>query len=89
MLLTDLQKQTEVTDPDYAALTESVEMIKDIAAEITERKRKIENITHCMHIQEAMQGLKEPIVDGQEDRTFMEQFVFIKKDIKHQRLFVC
>lgn len=44
-------------------------------------------MSQCLQIQEALDGLKEPIVDAQEDRTFVEQFVFVKKDIKHQRLF--
>ena len=38
-----------------------------------------------LQIQEALTGLKEPIIE--ENRMFIEQFIFIKKEIKHQRLF--
>merc|ERR1712129_56772 len=46
---------------------------------------KIENVSQCLQIQKSLSGLRSPIV--RDDRQFIEQFVFIKQDIKHQRLF--
>ena len=85
LLLTELKKNTATFSEDYKDINDAVEMIKDITSEINEKKRKIENLAQCMQIQESLNGLPESIVS--DDRVFVEQFVFIKKEIKHQRLF--
>ena len=67
-------------------ITESITIVEDITKEINERKAKIENKSQCLQIQEALTGLKDPIV-GEGDRQFLEEFIFIKKGIQHQRIF--
>ena len=85
LLLTDLKANTEKDCEDYQDIHDAVEMIRDITNEINEKKRKIENLSQCLQIQEALTGLKQPIIE--ENRMFIDQFIFIKKEIKHQRLF--
>ena len=85
LLLTDLRKNTEIDSDEYQDINDAVEMITDITREINERKRKIENLSTMLQIQECLNGLREPIIN--DDREFIEQFIFIKKSIKHQRLF--
>eukprot|EP01083_Nonionella_stella_P145604 456575_1 len=85
LLLTDLRKNTEETSDDYKDITEAVEMIRGITVSINEKKREIENLSTCLHIQEELNGLSQPIID--DHRYFIDQFIFIKKTINHQRLF--
>eukprot|EP01083_Nonionella_stella_P006239 18153_1 len=85
LLLQDLRKNTEQTSSDYKEIHDAVEMIKDVTQEINDRKKKIENLSQALLIQDSLHGLKQPIMNG--ERTFEEQFVFIKKAIMHQRLF--
>eukprot|EP01084_Bolivina_argentea_P059688 109021_1 len=85
LLLTDLQKNTDITSGDYNDIRDAVEMIRDITQEINERKKKIENLSICLQIESGLNGLLEPIVN--DDRSFIEEFIFIKQSIKHQRLF--
>merc|ERR1719474_2103388 len=87
LLLRDLKKNTAETASDYEVIDECRVMIESITKEIEERKAKIENLSQCMQIQEALSGLKTPIVDTNIDRKFLEEFIFIKKGIKHQRIF--
>ena len=85
LLLNEYRKNTEESSADFENIENAVKMIHDIAEKINERKRKIENLSQCLQIQEELNGLKEPIVD--DNRYFVEQFIFIKKEINHQRLF--
>eukprot|EP01084_Bolivina_argentea_P249898 418495_1 len=85
LLLKDLLNNTEKSSNDYKDIRDAVEMINDITREINDRKRKIENLSQLLQIQEALKGLKEPIVN--DNRMFLQQFIFIKKNIKHQRIF--
>ena len=85
LLLSEYRKNTEESSADFENIENAVKMIHDIAEKINERKRKIENLSQCLQIQEELNGLKEPIVD--DNRYFVEQFIFIKKEINHQRLF--
>ena len=66
--------------------SEAIELIESIAKDINDRKAKIENYTQCLQIQEALTNLEQSIV-GDGDRSFLEEFIFIKKGIKHQRIF--
>eukprot|EP01083_Nonionella_stella_P186983 686041_1 len=52
---------------------------------INERKRKIENLSQCLQIQQSLTNLRQTIVDQR--REFVGQFVFIKKENKRQRQF--
>eukprot|EP01084_Bolivina_argentea_P037028 68456_1 len=83
--LNHLQNSTDEKSNDYKVINDAVDMMEGIKKEINERKEKIENLAQCLQIQESLNGLKMSIVN--DNRTFLKQFIFIKKLIKHQRLF--
>eukprot|EP01084_Bolivina_argentea_P249895 418490_1 len=85
LLLRDLLKNTEKKSDDYKDMSSASQMLNDVTMEINDRKGKIENLSNCMQLQEALNGLQQPIVN--DNRMFIQQFIFIKKTIKHQRIF--
>merc|ERR1712228_396890 len=84
-LMIHLRANIEMDSAIYVAVDDTVELMTGIMRELNHRKEKIENVSQCLQIQKSLNGLQTPIV--KDDRMFIEQFVFIKQDIKHQRLF--
>merc|ERR1712228_780851 len=87
LLLSDLNKHTKHNDIDYKHTKCALELVQEIAVEINERKRIIENRSNLLQISETLNGLTECIVI--KNREFLKQFVFIKKSNKRQRIFFC
>eukprot|EP01083_Nonionella_stella_P024824 68399_1 len=87
LLWTDLKKHTQETNADYMNIAAALALIEEITNEINERKKRIEDRTQCLQIQEALSNLAEPIVKP--GRAYLKQFVFVKKSNKHQRQFFC
>merc|ERR1719361_2883943 len=66
LLLTDLRKHINADDDpsDFKDINNAVTMMRNITHEINEKKKKIENLSQCLQIQESLDGLKEPIVSN-------------------------
>ena len=87
LLLNDLNKHTKQNDIDHKHTKYALECVQEIANEINERKRIIENRSTLLQIQESLNGLTESII--QPNREFLKQFVFIKKANNRQRILFC
>lgn len=81
LLLRELKKNTPEEHQHYEELGEAIEKVQEIASHINESKRKVENMSTLLRIQEKIHGLSDHLILFKQGRSFIKEGKMIEMKV--------